>query len=388
MSQPDDKKAVTKLLQAPLSHDMRFGSLWFPMILAATSELLTLGLGFAGYVTVENVFPATIREIWVRWDSAHYLAIAQHGYPKEGNAVFLVCYFPLYPFFTRIVAFAFQIQDLLVAAFLVSNVAFGVALVFLKELANLDFEPPVADIALVFCVAFPVGYFFHIAYTESLFFALSLGAFYFARKGRWWAAGVLGFFLGMTRLPGFALAPALIVEYLYQRQFKLRDVRWNSIFTLLPALGFGVYLAMNYVLFSDPFRFLEIQTGIFFRKVDFPWLALMNDWLGLFTASPATRFLVCGEHVLFFLLTLATLLWSAFKLRPSYTVYSTLLWLLTFCYTFWNSIPRMVMVIFPLYIFLGWLTHNRPALRHSLLFGSTLLYAIGILQFTRGWWAH
>jgi len=388
MSQPDEERAVTKPLHAPLSHYTTFGFLWYPIILAGASALLTLGLGFVGRVSIENVFPATFREIWARWDTIHYLAIAGHGYPKQGDAVFLVCFFPLYPILIRVVAFAFQLQDLFVAAVVVSNLAFGVGLVFLQELVNLDFESPVSNAALLFCVAFPVGYFFHVAYTESLFFAVSLGTFYFARKGQWWAAGVLGFLSGITRLPGLVLTPALIMEYLYQRQFRLRDLRWSGLFTLMPALGFGVYLAMNYVLFGDPFRFLEIQAQLFVRKVDFPWVGFMDDWRALFTADASTRFLVRGEQVLFFFLTSGTLLWSAFKLRPAYTVYGALLWLLTFCYGFWLSIPRMVMVIFPLYIFLGWLTYKRPALRQSLLFGSTLLYAIGLIQFARGWWAH
>jgi Gpi18-like mannosyltransferase len=56
------------------------------------------------------------------------------------------------------------------------------------------------------------AYFLVLGYTESLFLALSLASFYFARKGKWLTCGSLAALGAATRVNGIVLLPALIVE--------------------------------------------------------------------------------------------------------------------------------------------------------------------------------
>jgi len=364
----------------------KWDALGVPVMIALVSGLLTLGLGFASLITVENYFPVTFGEIWNRWDTLHYLDMVRHGYSQDAEWEHLTVFFPLYP--TLIYLGTFVFPDATISALVVSNAAFAVALVFLSRLAALDFSPQCVELAVVFSAFFPTAYFFHLGYTESLYFALSIASFYMARKGNWVAAGILGFFVATTRLPGLALAVALAVEYLHQKRFRFREVRWDCLWTQLPFTGFGVYLLINQIVFGSPFMFLEVQKQIYARELGSPLTGLINDWEGLFTGSPATRFLMSGSDIVAFVFTLVVLVWSAVKLRPSYTVYAVLLWLLTFCYGFWMSVPRLILVIFPMYFFLACLTEKRPALRYSLFFACLFPYVLGTLQFARGWWAH
>lgn len=358
----------------------------FPLKLALIAGILTLALGYACVITVDNYYPATFGEIWDRWDASHYLAIAEGWYSQDPQREHLIGFYPLYPALVALMTVV--LRDPVIASLVVSNLAFAAGLVLLKRLSDLDFSTQRGDLALIFCTFFPTAYFFHLGYTESLFLALSVGAFLAARSGRWAWAGVLAACAGATRVPGVVLFPALLVEYLYQRRFQVREIRWNVLFTVFPFLGLGVYLWINWTVTGNPFEFLELQKRLYFREVASPIAGLVNDCEGLFIGRPSTRFVMCGMDLVIFFSTIAVLIWSALKLRPSYTVYAVLIWLLTFCYSFWMSVPRLVLVMFPMYFFLAWLTEKRPSLRYGLIFLCLFGYFLGVLQFARGWWAH
>jgi hypothetical protein len=156
----------------------------FPVVMALISGVVTLGFGYLGFISVENIMPSNWDVIWMRWDTIHYLAIAEGGY-FPGSPL-LICFPPLYPLLIRVSATV--LQDPLLAAILVSNLAFAVGLLFLYKLIAIDFNKNVSELAVVFCVCFPTAYFFHIGYAESLYFALSIGSFYMARNAGGWPA--------------------------------------------------------------------------------------------------------------------------------------------------------------------------------------------------------
>lgn len=359
---------------------------YFPVVMALASGVLTLGLGFVFFCTVGGAFPASFQEVWVRWDSQHYLTISASGYSSAEGSRFLICFFPLYP---AVISMAKVIvPNGLAAGLLMSNLSFAAGLIFLLKLVELDFGREMGELAVVFCVFFPTAYFFHLVYAESLFFALSVGALYTARKELWWIAGVLAFFACLTRLPGAALCPALILEYLTHKRFHWRDIRWNIAACLLPLAAMGCYLFLNYHVLGDPLAFLTYFRTVFVREFAWPNRGFLGDYGALFDGAAASRFHVAGEQVLCFGFSLVVLIWGAIRLRPSYTVFAALLWALTFFNSFWISVPRYTMMIPAIYFFLAWLVDRRPALRYSLLFSSALLYALGLLQFSLGRWAH
>lgn len=356
---------------------------FFPMLLGVLSGAVTLLFGYLGFITVENVFPESWGSIWKQWDSSHYLTIAAEGY---ASAEFLICFFPLYPLCIRLASFVFP--DPLAGALLISNVAFIGGIYFLYKLIRLDFERRTAELAVLFCVCFPTAYFFHLAYAESLFFALTMGSLYQARRGRWLLAGFLGFFAALTRLPGLVLGLVLMVEYLEQRQFAFRKVRCEVIYAILPVLGFGGYLLVNYFTHGSPLHFLETFGSHFDRRLSLPFEGLKNSFLGVFLSSPTKRLTIWGENLIFFFLSTAVLVWSFRRLRRSYLVYGLSIWALTFCLNFWLSVPRFIMMFFPMYIAAALLTEKRPVWRYTVLFISVFLYTLGTIQFVRGWWAN
>ena len=79
-------------------------------------------------------------EIWNRWDSLHYLKLAEFGYSSTDPMKAWL--YPLFPWTVRV--FAWVTRDYLVAAFVVSGLACAAAAVLLRRLVALDHGPEVA----------------------------------------------------------------------------------------------------------------------------------------------------------------------------------------------------------------------------------------------------
>src|SRR4051794_1249815 len=136
----------------------------------------------------------------MRWDSVYYLQIAQDGYTQRKQAGF----FPLYPLLMD--ALDAVTRSTVVAGVLISVVAFAAGLVLFQRLARLETaSDAVARRAVWLPPLFPASLFFSAVYTEGLFLALSVGAFYSARRGRWAWAGILGGLAAATRNVGVML---------------------------------------------------------------------------------------------------------------------------------------------------------------------------------------
>ena len=73
----------------------------------------------------------------------------------------------------------------------------------------------VAGLAVLVTALAPMAFYFSAVYSESLFLALSVGLFLCARRGRWAWAGVLGMLAVATRSTGLVLALPALMLYLY-----------------------------------------------------------------------------------------------------------------------------------------------------------------------------
>ncbi|MGH2681162.1 MAG: glycosyltransferase family 39 protein [Actinomycetota bacterium] len=150
-----------------------------------------------------NAIDATERQ-----DAVWYLRLADDGW-SAGDAS--AAFFPLYPLTVRAVGWVLPGDDLL-AALLVSNLAFFAALLALYALTTETFSERVAKRAIVVAAVFPTAFFFLAPYTESLFLLLSLLAFREARRDRWGRVAVFGALAALTRSVGILLLPALLLE--------------------------------------------------------------------------------------------------------------------------------------------------------------------------------
>jgi hypothetical protein len=150
-----------------------------------------------------NAIDATERQ-----DAVWYLRLADEGW-STGDAS--AAFFPLYPLTVRAVAWVLPGDDLL-AALLVSNLAFLGALLALFAMTAEAFGDRVARRAIVVAAIFPTAFFFLAPYTESLFLLLSILAFREARHDRWGRVALFGALAALTRSVGILLIPALLLD--------------------------------------------------------------------------------------------------------------------------------------------------------------------------------
>src|SRR5947208_1622596 len=140
--------------------------------------------------------------LWQRWDALWYQEIATNGY----RAVERTTHFqPLYPLLCRVVSVPLFGQIVL-AELIVSSAAFVVAMVLLFRLTRMETGlPGVALLTVLLTALAPSGFFLLAPYTESLYLALTVAAFYYARQDRFWIAGAAAAGATLTRIFGVLL---------------------------------------------------------------------------------------------------------------------------------------------------------------------------------------
>jgi hypothetical protein len=174
---------------------------------------LTRGLGSLGDVLAA---PAA------RWDAAWYLVIAHYGYrPELGSfTASRTAFFPLYPLGVR------SLADLgltpVIAGVALSVSALAAGLYGLHRLTTLEASRlglsragEVARLAVLLTAVAPMAFYFSAVYSESLYLAVSVGAFLSARRGHWAGAATLGALAAATRSTGVVLVVPLLLLYLY-----------------------------------------------------------------------------------------------------------------------------------------------------------------------------
>jgi hypothetical protein len=172
----------------------------------------------------------------IRWDSIHYLAIAGHGYAAAADTAF----FPMYPLLIR--ALGAVIGSAPVAGVVISAISLTVALALLHRLTELELGRRAADATVMLLALSPLSFFFTAVYTESLFLALSLGAVYAGRRGRWAVAGALAGLAAVTRVPGVLLVVPLALMCLTQHRRPGWRLGWLALAPAALACYLG-YLA-------------------------------------------------------------------------------------------------------------------------------------------------
>ena len=277
----------------------------------------------AGHVTWQGLF-----------DAAHYRNLAELGYDgyiENGQHLFLV-FFPLYPWAVR------AVHTLLgggwdACAHLLSAGCFVGGCVVFARLMTEDIGWPAAMRGLGLLAAWPFSFFFAGVFTESLFFLLSVSAFYLIRRRRWWSAGLLGALAVLTRMQGMLLVLPWLAQYwLDERPIrKLRRRDWRGLGTdmvrrLLPlvllALGAGAYFALNWAVEGDPFRFAFYQRD---HWAQYPvplskcLAVILNELIGHGNDGFAAATL--GPELAVYLLAAGALIYAARALPLPWTAY-------------------------------------------------------------------
>jgi Gpi18-like mannosyltransferase len=209
--------------------------------------------------------------VWNVWDGRLYIDIARDGYsatPLNEAGMANYAFFPLYPLLIGLVAYV--VGNYAIAGLIVSNVCLVIACMYIYLYVSLDTDADreTARRTAKYLILFPLAFLFSAVLTESLFIALSIACLYYARRGNWLIAGLLGFFVPLTRLPGLAILVPLAYEYLRQhvsrsdkRHPDLRGLFKPAMFSLLlPIAGLVTWAAYNYHLTGDLLGFIHIQS--------------------------------------------------------------------------------------------------------------------------------
>jgi Gpi18-like mannosyltransferase len=321
-------------------------------------------------------------EIWNRWDSINYQKLAEFGYNATDEMRPRLVFYPLYPWIVRL--FTLITQDYLISAFVVSTIASLVTAILLYRLVTLEYSRELAQRAVWFMFIFPTSYFLHIGYTESLFLMLAIAAVISARKQRWVLAGILGALTCLTRVNGLVLIPALLVEAGNQ-YWTSRRWQWQWLAIGLIGLGFGGYLLLNQHVTGDPFAFSAIMRQNFHKSLTWPWTGI-DSTLGAMNREAADAEMIGIQELIFIVLGLVCTIVSWVKLRPVYSVWMTVNWLLFTSVTFVLSVPRYTLTMFPIFILFAMLAAQRIWMA-AISFWSILYLGLFTSLFVWGRWA-
>jgi len=338
--------------------------------------------------------------IWANFDGVHYLWIAQNGY-----GLYLQAFFPFYPWLIHWLA-NFT-HNYLFSALLISYLTFFGGLYFLYRLLLLDYSEKAVQKAIIFLLLFPTSFFFVGVYTESLFFFLLVGAFYFARKEKWLWAGIFGALASATRVVGIFLLPALLLEFYSQLKPQTSNIQHptsnlkhptsniqhqaSKLFSLL-LIPSGLVFYMRYlaVHWGDPLLFAHVQEHFGAQRTTRKIILLYQVFWRYFKMILTTRwdplYFVVWLELLTAIGFLALLVWCYFqKIHSSWLIFGILAYLLPTLTGTFSSLPRYVLVIFPGFIGLSLLLEKyRWGKIFYLIFAVLLL--ISVAFFTRGYW--
>jgi len=376
-----------------------------------------------------------------RWDAAWYLVIARYGYRPDLGVYTSsrTAFFPLYPLGLRTIAW-FGVPAVL-AGVLLSVAALALALYGIHRLTTLELARSarpslagdrVADAArlAVMLTAFaPMAFFFSAVYSESLFLALSVGLFWSARQGRWMWVGVLGALAGATRSTGLVLALPALMIYLYgpradrppdfpeERRARLpvpvrvrpryrlrREALWLG---LLPAgvVLYGACLALSGGDALAPFHTQEVWGRHFAGPYMGVWDGVKAAFEGArqllsfqrhhvyFPVASGSPFVNAGHNLMllaFLLAAIAAVVGVVRRLPLAYGAYVIAALALPLSYPVSSqplmSLPRFLVVLFPLSIWLAaWLTEHPRAQRPALALSAVLMALFGA-QFATWHW--
>lgn len=303
---------------------------------------------------------------WNRWDGPHYLDIAQKGYfncIENGQHLFLV-FFPLYPLLTWIAAF--WCGDYLVAAILVSFIAFALGAALFYMTLSEEYGEEIAKISLVLLSTSPFAFFFGAVMTESLFFCLLSASFFFIKRHKWLPAALVGILCSLCRAQGVIILGVYALEFLeqyppipYFREKKGGEfgkaLVTKAVYMLLIPIGTIIYLWINYRVEGNCFQFVIYQKEHWHLG---PTLFINTiREISSYLFSPRTTMthkigMWLPEFFLFFL-AFAAMYYGRKRHSIKYTAFLFVYTMINFSVTWLVSGARYMLCALPLYVIAG-----------------------------------
>ena len=250
------------------------------MAAALLSRLAVYVIGWGMYRALggEGGLLQTLKPLWIRWDTAHYLGIAEQGYTAVGDERLRLVFFPLYPLLMRLLA-PLAGGDVFYAGLLISLLCASACAGLLYALAQDVFGRRTAALAVAYFLLSPLSVFLCCAYTEALFICLTLAAILLYRRGYPWLAAVCGMLSAFTRMPGVIVSGLFIIGAIGrfgEGKLRKRDALACAAQVGVVFLGLAAYWLVNYAVTGDPMTYLTYQRENWFQEPGSFWRTAEN----------------------------------------------------------------------------------------------------------------
>jgi Mannosyltransferase (PIG-V) len=370
--------------------------------LVAFTRVVFLGVAYlaASFLASTDGSSATgFLEMWTRWDARHFLEVAEFGYTDARTDPHATAFFPLWPLLIRGLS-ATGITPAL-AAMLLAAAASVVAVAYLYRLAEEELGRGAGSAgqqqangagrrASLYLLFFPTAVFLVAPYSESLFLAGAIPAFYYARRKHWIMAGMFAAVAMGARAAGVFLLFGLLVEFLRQRDFSgtsLRRAMMAAVIALLPLAAFAGYL---WQVKGDPLYFFTDQRLGWGREFSGPLEALRTTWDATRVDAGEGAFtnFVIGWRVEIAAVAFGILavLWAIIKREWGYAGFMGLLLAFLVTSTIYLSVPRTLLSMFPIVLFVAEWTGRDTRRHETVLLVFAAIAMLGVVAFTRQAW--
>lgn len=300
------------------------------------------------YSSVKHYLDNKFLNAHAQYDASAYLDIAKNGYNQQyNNNNGNYSYFPLYPILIKLLSFIIGFGW---SAFLISNILSLCCIYLLYVIIEEDYGDIIAYRSCLWFIFFPVIYFFNMMYTESLFFTLILLMFYYAKRGKWWLVGTLGFMATLTRLPGIIMIfPMLYMYWKYNKKLK-----WNILWLSGIGLSLLILFTYYYYITGDFFKmFHTFNNPSYGFGISIPGIALFKLLYQIFYQTNMQTIFYMGLNIIFgFGFIILTIL--SWKLKQKeYAIFMSFYLLLILVPERINAHIRYYMLMFPAFIIMA-----------------------------------
>jgi hypothetical protein len=359
---------------------------------AAHAALLVLAWA-AAWAFRSTLAHAPLTGGFEHWDAVLLRNIAQYGYFGPHTIPNNAAFFPGYPL--ALSATHLLLRNWVLSELAVSAVAGCFAVVSLARLAG-------QRRAVVYLVTAPAAIFLMVGYSEALFLAFAIPAWRAASRGRWWQAALLAGLAGLVRPDALFLIPALAVMALAGRNQpelpgqpdpgRLREPgrkRLANAATACLALAgpaaYEVYLRVETGGWMTWSRALRRGWDL---HLSTPAAALRMTWWAAFRHpfSASTSFEFQVELGAMAVMVIATLAFACSRRWPE-AVYCGLAVVAFGTSTWYETCPRTLLVLFPVWVALAGLAARRPWINGAYLAISVPVAVVIGMLYLSGQWA-
>jgi hypothetical protein len=322
--------------------------------------------------------------LWDNWDARHLVTIGEHGYFSVASDAHATAFFPLFPLL--VAALLVVGVHPVAAGLVVSALASFVAGAYLFRLAEEEVGEGAGRRALVYLMVFPTAVFLVAPYSEAVFLAGAIAAFYYARRQRWILVGVPAAVAMGARFAGVFVLVGLAVEFLRQRDLSAARVG-RAVLALtigaVPLVAYSIYLAQTT---GDPFHFVEAQRAGWGRDLVGPIESFRTTFDTWGRDYPTNWLLAWRGEIIAAAAGLGMVAWAYAKREWGYAAFMGSMLALLLSSSWYYSIPRMLLSFFPVMVFLAQWSKGSDKRHEAILLATVPIAIMGAILFTQGIW--